>query len=139
MKYTTRVHRFQNVHKFSKIKSCGNLSGGFSLRCGTPRTLRKHAEVGQGPCKVCRGHCKACPGRCKACRGRPRTLPSMPRSCKASLHILGSHKSVLENMSKNFEIFFFFFQRLCCFIFSKDFENFQYEISLKTQTHTLYQ
>ena len=27
----------------------------------------------------------------KACRGRPRTLPSMPRSCKASLHILGSH------------------------------------------------
>ena len=26
----------------------------------------------------------------KACRGRPRTLPSMPKSCKASLHILGS-------------------------------------------------
>ena len=50
-----------------------------------------------GPCeKACRGclgRCKACLGRCEACRGRPRTLPSMPRSCQASLHILGSHKS----------------------------------------------
>ena len=25
--------------------------GGISLRCGTPRTLQKHAEVGQGRCK----------------------------------------------------------------------------------------
>ena len=50
-----------------------------------------------GPCeKACRGClgcCKACLGRCEAYRGRPRTLPSMPRSCQASLHILGSHKS----------------------------------------------
>ena len=48
-----------------------------------------------GPCRSmprsCQGPCKACRGPCKACRGRPRTLPSMPRSCKASLHILGSH------------------------------------------------
>ena len=56
-------------------------SGGVSLRCGTPKTLQKHAEVGEGPCK--------------ACRGRPRTLPSMPRSCEASLHILGSHNYYL--------------------------------------------
>ena len=52
-------------------------SGRISLQCGTLRTLLKHAEDGRG--------------RCKACRGRLRTLPSMPRSCKASLHILGSH------------------------------------------------
>ena len=26
-------------------------SGRVSLRCGTPRTLQKHAEVGQGRCK----------------------------------------------------------------------------------------
>ena len=26
-------------------------SRGVSLRCGTPRTLQKHAEVGQGRCK----------------------------------------------------------------------------------------
>ena len=50
--------------------------------------------------KACRGRprtLQACLGRCKACRGRPRTLPSMPRSCRASLHILGSH-NVLCNL-----------------------------------------
>ena len=26
-------------------------SGRVSLRCGTPRTLQKHADVGQGHCK----------------------------------------------------------------------------------------
>ena len=57
-------------------------SGGVSLRCGTPRTLQKHVEVGQGPCK--------------ACWGRLRTLPSMLRSCKVSLHILGSHKRLTQ-------------------------------------------
>ena len=39
--------------------------GGVSLRCGTPRTLQKHAEVGQGRCK-----------------SMPRNLQSMPRSAK---------------------------------------------------------
>ena len=30
-------------------------SGGVSLQCGTPRTLQKHAEVGQGRCQACLG------------------------------------------------------------------------------------
>ena len=38
-----------------------------SLRCGTPKTLQKHAKVGQGCCQACLGCCKACLGRCKAC------------------------------------------------------------------------
>ena len=57
--------------------------GGVSLRCGTSKTLQKHAKVGQG--------CKACLGRCKACQGRSRTLSSMHRSCITCLHILGTH------------------------------------------------
>ena len=61
---------------FTAYKAASGGRGG-SLRCRTLRTLQKHAKVGQGPCK--------------ACRDRPRTLPSMSRSCKASLHILGSH------------------------------------------------
>ena len=72
------------VHCSLNFTAYKAVSGGVSLQCGTPRTLQKHAEVGQGPCK-------AGQGPCKACQGRPRTLPSMPRSCKASLHILGSH------------------------------------------------
>ena len=64
-------------------------SGEVSFRCETPRTLQKHANVGQGPCKACRG-------RCKTCRDRPRTLLSMRRSCKASLHILDSHSFKLR-------------------------------------------
>ena len=48
-----------------------------------------------GPCKSmprsAKDLAKAWLGRYKACRERPRTLPSMLRSCKASLHILGSH------------------------------------------------
>ena len=46
-------------------------SGGVSLRCGTPRTLQKHADVVQG--------------RCKACWGRPKTLPSMPKTLQSVL------------------------------------------------------
>ena len=46
--------------------------GGVSLRCGTPRTLQKHADVG-------RGRCQACLGRCKAC-----------------LHILSTHKTYFK-------------------------------------------
>ena len=64
-------------------------SGEVSFRCETPRTLQKHANVGQGPCKACRG-------RCKTCRDRPRTLLSTRRSCKASLHILDSHSFKLR-------------------------------------------
>ena len=51
-------------------------SGGVSLRCGTPRTLQKHAEVSQGRCQTCLR-------RCKACQGRLRTLPSMPRTLQS--------------------------------------------------------
>ena len=40
-------------------------------------------------------------------------------------------------MSINYQIFFICW-RLCYFIFSKDFEKFQDETSLKTQTRTLY-
>ena len=71
-------------------------SGVVPLRCGTPRTLQKHAEVSQGPYKACQGRCKACWGRCKTCWGQPRTLPSMPRSCKVSLHILGFHNNYFK-------------------------------------------
>ena len=48
--------------------------GGFSLRCGTPRTLQKHAQDLAKHAEVGRGRCQACLGRCKAC-----------------LHILGTH------------------------------------------------
>ena len=62
------------------------LGGGFFFDVGLLGPCEK-------ACRGCLGRCKACLGRCEACRGRPRTLPSMPRSCQASLHILGSHKS----------------------------------------------
>ena len=77
------------VHYSLCVTAYKTASGGVSLRCETPKTLQKHAKVGQGPCK-------ACQGPWKACRGRPRTLPSIPRSCKASLHILGSHKNYVQ-------------------------------------------
>ena len=88
------------VHYFLGFTAYKAASGGISLRCETPRTLLKHAEdVASMPrmLQACLGCCKACLGRCKACRERPRTLPSMPRSCKASLHILGSHTFIFTS------------------------------------------
>ena len=57
------------VHYFLGFTAYKAASGGVSLRCGTPRTLQKHAEVGQEPCKACLGRCKTCLGYCQACLG----------------------------------------------------------------------
>ena len=46
------------IHYFLDFKTYEAASGGVFLRYGTPRTLQKYAEVGQGPCKACQGVAK---------------------------------------------------------------------------------
>ena len=79
------------VHYFLGFIAYKVVSGGVSLRCGTLRTLQKHAEVGQGCCQ-------ACLGRCKACWGRPKTLPSMPKTLQSMpKHALGTHNYIFKS------------------------------------------
>ena len=54
-----------------------------------------------------------------------------------NVHKFSKIKSVLKKVSINYQNCFICW-RLCYFIFSKDFEKFQDETSLITQTHTLY-
>ena len=71
------------VHYSLHFTAYKAVSGEVSLRCETPRTLQKHAEVGQGRYQACLGRYQACLGHCKACRGRPRMLLSMPRTLQS--------------------------------------------------------
>ena len=72
--------------------------GGFFLRCGTPRTLRK--GMPRRPRTL-----QSMPRTLRSMPRRLRTLPSMPRSCQASLYILGSHRYNREKKIINLWIF----------------------------------